>query len=344
MDTDLAPERLGQVLREARRNVGLSRRRAAKRTGIEASRLRRYERGDAPVPDEVLARLRALYGDALDDLVAPRAPLTVEPTRVVAAGIEQPLAQDDRDALLSAYAHLVLRLRGVGAGEPLPLRADDLTVLAVALGSDPDDVAQHVAAVVGCTRAEAAALHDEVLRRRVLVPAAGLAIGAVAYASAVLAAPDTPAPLTRPPARAQLAVAVPDVSGAAAPRPTPDAAATAPSAPSAPAATATPAATAAPAPAAHVAPPPADDAGGRDGGLSNATTTTTTTTTTTSSCRCPTARPSSRSATRSSSRRPATNRSRPRTNRRPEGAPGSARYARPLVPRLLPDEAAHAGL
>jgi hypothetical protein len=151
------------------------------------------------------------------------------------------------------------------------LRADDLTVLAVALGSDPDDVAQHVAAVVGCTRAEAAALHDEVLRRRVLVPAAGLAIGAVAYASAVLAAPDTPAPLTRPPAaplaRAQLAVAVPDVSGAAAPRPTPAAAAAAPSAPAA--------ATDAPAPAAaspaHVAPPPDDDAGGRNAGSSNAT-------------------------------------------------------------------------
>jgi transcriptional regulator with XRE-family HTH domain len=225
MDTDLAPERLGQVLRDARRTVGLSRRRAAKRSGIEPSRLRRYERGDEPVPDEALARLRALYGDALDDLVVPRAPLTVESTRVAAAGMEQPLAQDDRDALLSAYAHLVLRLRGVGPGEPLPLRADDLTVLAVALGSDPDEVARHVAAVVGCTRAEAAALHDEVLRRRVLVPAAGLAIGAVAYASAVLAAPDTPAPLTRPStaplaATASLAATAPVV---AAPAEAPDA-------------------------------------------------------------------------------------------------------------------------
>ncbi|HEX5613696.1 MAG TPA: helix-turn-helix transcriptional regulator [Acidimicrobiia bacterium] len=193
MDTDLAPERMGVLLREARQSVGLSRRRAAKRTGVEIGDLRAYERGDRAVPDDDLARLRSLYGDALDDLVAPRAPVSVDSHRLVMGGLETTLDADNRDALLSAYAHLVLRLRGVGPGEPLPLRADDLAVLAVALGSDPDDVARRVSEVVGCTRAEAAALHDEVLRRRVLVPAAGLAIGAVAFASAVLAAPGSPA-------------------------------------------------------------------------------------------------------------------------------------------------------
>lgn len=199
MDTDLAPERMGSLLREARQSVGLSRRRAAKRTGVDLGELRAYERGDRAVPDDTLARLRSLYGDALDDLVAPRAVVSVESHRLVIGGLETTLDPDNRDALLSAYAHLVLRLRGVGPGEPLPLRADDLTVLAVALGSDPDDVARRVSEVVGCTRAEAAALHDEVLRRRVLVPAAGLAIGAVAFASAVLAAPGSHGEPAAPP-------------------------------------------------------------------------------------------------------------------------------------------------
>jgi len=54
---DLAPPRLGSLLRGARKRGDMTRREVAARVGTTTSQLRRYERGDAPVPARVIASL-----------------------------------------------------------------------------------------------------------------------------------------------------------------------------------------------------------------------------------------------------------------------------------------------
>jgi transcriptional regulator with XRE-family HTH domain len=192
VDADVSAARLGALLHAARRASGLRRKEVAARAEVRTRDLRAWERGEADVPDEALARLAGLYGSALEDLVGVRVPLRVTTDRVVAGADEQAFDPTDRDAAFRAYAHLVLRLRGAAPGRPVPLRADDLAVLAVAVGSDPDEVAERVMAVLGCSRDEAVALHAAVLHRRVVLPAAGFALGAVALASVAFTAPPEP--------------------------------------------------------------------------------------------------------------------------------------------------------
>ena len=76
---DLAPPRLGSLLRGARKRGDMSRREVAARVGTTTSQLRRYERGDAPVPARVIASLAECYGSDLTAQFATRAPVRVEP-------------------------------------------------------------------------------------------------------------------------------------------------------------------------------------------------------------------------------------------------------------------------
>jgi transcriptional regulator with XRE-family HTH domain len=234
---DLPPERLGALLTRARLQAGLARFAAARGLGVSWARLRAWERGHpAPAPDD-LDRLLALYGVTLDDLVPERVPL------VVAEGTD--------DEIIESFVAVVRASRGARPGSRLRFRADDLHALAEALRTDADDVEEQIARVTGCTAAEAAQMHRELLRRRVLVPVAGLAAGAAAFTGVAVAStgstgPSGPGPVT--PAD----IATPAAQVAPSPRPTPPA----PAAPPAP--VTTPATPSAPGAAAEAAPPAAD--------------------------------------------------------------------------------------
>ena len=69
----------------------------------------------------------------------------------------------------------------------LALRSADIVALAGALGVDRDEIEARIAEVLGCTRAEARRLHGELLRRKVILPVAGLAAGMAAFAGAAYA-------------------------------------------------------------------------------------------------------------------------------------------------------------
>src|SRR5580704_6519120 len=58
---DLAPPRLGTFLKGARKQGSLTRREVARRVGTTPAELRRYERGDTPVPADVIAALAECY-------------------------------------------------------------------------------------------------------------------------------------------------------------------------------------------------------------------------------------------------------------------------------------------
>ena len=195
---DLAPPRLGTLLRAARKERGSTRREVAHRVGATPSELRRYERGDAPVPPSLVASLAECYGEDLTAQLATRAPIDLDTRRLVIGTESHTLESDDSDELLQRYIEIVARLRQSQPGEPIALRADDLVALSSALGQDAGYVEARIVELLDCTPFEAHSLHSEMLRRKLVMPLAGLAAGiammtgaGMAHASADAPAPDS---------------------------------------------------------------------------------------------------------------------------------------------------------
>jgi transcriptional regulator with XRE-family HTH domain len=200
---DLAPPRLGSLLRGARKRGSLTRREVAARVETTTSELRRYERGDTPVPARMIASLAECYGADLTSQLATRAPIEVEPHRVVVGNRAAHLESVDDDEVLTKYVGLVQRVRNSQPGEPIALRADDLIALSSALGHDSAEVEARIVELLGCTAREARSLHAEMLRRKLVVPVAGLvaSLAVVTGVGVAAASTGTPAHTTHPAAR-----------------------------------------------------------------------------------------------------------------------------------------------
>ena len=212
---DLAPPRLGTMLRGARKRGSLSRREVAARVETTTSELRRYERGDTPVPARVIASLAECYGADLTSQLATRAPVEVGAHRVVVGTEAAPIdSADDDDEVLAKYAGLVQRVRNSQPGEPIALRADDLVALSRALGHDKHEVEARIVELLGCTPREARSLHAEMLRRKLVVPVAGLVAGlavvtGVGVAAAATGGSGHSTPTSRPAATAPATTVAP---------------------------------------------------------------------------------------------------------------------------------------
>jgi len=221
---DLAPPRLGTLLRGARRARGLSRREVADRVGTTQSDLRRFERGDTPVPPHLVAEFAECYGQALTAQLATRAPIQVDRQRMVVGAEVATLESDDGDEVLGKYVGLVARLRQSQPGEPIALRTDDLVALSNAIGRNTDDVEARIVEVLGCTPREAHSLHAEMLRRKLVLPVAGLVAGlAIVTSVGVASASNRPsAPTTVAPTDTAVQQTVPVSHNIPAPTPTTD--------------------------------------------------------------------------------------------------------------------------
>jgi len=220
---DLAPPRLGTLLRGARRARGLSRREVADRVGTTQSDLRRFERGDTPVPPHLVAEFAECYGQALTAQLATRAPIQVDRQRMVVGAAVATLESDDADEVLGKYVGLVARLRQSQPGEPIALRTDDLVALSNAIGRNTDDVEARIVEVLGCTPREAHSLHAEMLRRKLVLPVAGLVAGlAIVTGVGVANASNPPSASTVPPTDTAVHQTVPVSHNIPAPTPTTD--------------------------------------------------------------------------------------------------------------------------
>jgi transcriptional regulator with XRE-family HTH domain len=258
---DIAPPRLGTMLRAARKERGLTRRDVAGRVDITPGHLRRIERGDAPVPPHLIAALAECYGEELAAQFATRMPIQVDERRIAVGSEIEVLESDDTESVLRTYVAIVARLRQSQPGAPIALRAADLVALSSALGQDAGQVEARIVDILGCSPHEAHSLHMEMLRRKLVVPVAGLVAGlavvtgvgvGVAHAATntapqpvpvTAAAPHVTAPPTTVVAKPALPVTPTTAAPAAvtpatqAPVATPTTAAPAPVTPAAPAAT-----------------------------------------------------------------------------------------------------------
>jgi transcriptional regulator with XRE-family HTH domain len=191
LDDAMPPERLGALLRSARKRRGLTRKQASATAGTTAAKLRRYERGDKPVPPAVCARLAECYGEDLTAHVPLRVPPQIDAGAIVVGGEQRTVGPDPED-VIAGFVDIVQRLRDSEPGEPLALRATDVAALAGALGRDRDEIERRIADALGCSPTVARKLHAELLRRKVILPVAGLAAGVAAFAGAAYTA-HTPA-------------------------------------------------------------------------------------------------------------------------------------------------------
>ena len=117
LDDAMPPERLGALLRGARKRRGLKRKEAAAAAGTTAAKLRRYEQGDEAVPADVCAQLAECYGDDLTAHVPLRVPPQVDGSTLAVGEIEQPVGPDVDD-VIAGYIDIVRRLRNTGPGDP----------------------------------------------------------------------------------------------------------------------------------------------------------------------------------------------------------------------------------
>jgi hypothetical protein len=208
----MPPERLGELLRTGRKRRGWKRKHAAAMVRITPEQLRAYEAGTETIPADVCTRLAECYGEDLTAHVPLRVAPVLDGTTLTVAGVDRSLATTTGEAVIAGYVEIVQRVRRTKPGDPLPLRAADLTAIAAVLDTDADTIEQRIIDALGCTRTEARSLHRELLRRRVVLPVAGLAASVVALAGvqAAHAMSNDAAPVPAPaPASASGPVVVP---------------------------------------------------------------------------------------------------------------------------------------
>ena len=150
--------------------------------GLKTAALRNYERGSEPVPDDVAGRLADTYDCDVSTLLPNRdvAPVILEPGYLRVGPASKTLRSDDPhpDEVLKGYLSLLYDMRDLKPGTRIPLRDHDLDVLAEALGGTSDAIEARLIELMHVSRDEAAAMAATLLRRRFVVPAAGLIFGA----------------------------------------------------------------------------------------------------------------------------------------------------------------------
>ncbi len=175
-------KRMGAALVEYRQRCGMSRRAVANESDIDSHRLKSYEQGRIRIPDRDLVTLAALYEVEVAELLPPRAPLDFDPQRStlrvsgVVRKVQDPGAGSY--AVLKEYLRIVYELRDTSRLERIPLREADLDALAEALGRKPKVIEQRLIELMDCSHSDAIAMRRVILRRRLVMPAAGLVIGA----------------------------------------------------------------------------------------------------------------------------------------------------------------------
>ncbi len=137
--------RIGDRLRRIRAQQGLSLADVQQRSEgrWKAVVVGAYERGDRAITVAKLAKLAAFYGVELRDVLPP-APAAAGRSGEEPAHVRLDLTRlDDGDPVVQAVARFVAHvrhLRGDHNGRVLTLRGGDLTTIAMAVGTDPDQL------------------------------------------------------------------------------------------------------------------------------------------------------------------------------------------------------------
>lgn len=187
----IPPRRLGALLSDARAARGYTLEDLAQRSNgrFSLAALSSIERGSRDVSDEDAHKLAAIYELESTSLVPPRSKLIVDLNEGLLAVDDRSLrvgrSAPSRDEVLARYLTLVYSMRRLEPGAALTLRVDDLDVLGRALRvgsrtleSDLESLMAHPESLLGW--------RSRLLKRRVLIPAAGVMVALLGVGALVL--------------------------------------------------------------------------------------------------------------------------------------------------------------
>ena len=211
--------RLGALLSSARVAGGITLEEVAERADghFTIAALASIERGTRDCTDTELRRLSEMYGLEATSLVPARSRLIIDVDEGVMAVDEHRTTLGrsiaDRQDVLSRYLAMVYSMRQVEPGARVPLRIEDLEVLGRALHIGSPIVECDLRALMANPR-DLVGWRSRVLRRRILIPAAGVLVAVCGVGTLVLVADDSPA--TTPGAGASARTITRAVAGAVA--------------------------------------------------------------------------------------------------------------------------------
>lgn len=158
--TDAFARRLGNLLVATRSAGGRSLRSMARSSGgdFSASALRALEAATAPTDEDVVARVAALYGCDLGQILPLRLPVSIRAGILSAGGVAAIFDPYNPASLLEAYLKLVRSLRRQQRAPAVDLRRDDIEVLAGFLGQSGDSVVDRLAVLMGAARPQRMAM------------------------------------------------------------------------------------------------------------------------------------------------------------------------------------------
>jgi transcriptional regulator with XRE-family HTH domain len=193
LDLELVPtRRLGRVLQTARAERGLNLDRVAEQTNHHFSpqALSAIEAGRLRLEADELEMLSDIYGVRSGQLIPDRGELVIDlEGGTLAAGVHHRALSDgdttDPEDVLIQYLSLVYAMRDIEPGRPVPLRDVDLVILAQALQDSPEQLETRLTALMSNPE-DRVGERTRRLRRRLVVPAAGVLVGATAIGVLVL--------------------------------------------------------------------------------------------------------------------------------------------------------------
>lgn len=188
--TTIVPaNRLGQLLAEARLRNGHDLAELADRSAglFTVGELSDLEAGHRLLDDAVVASVTSLYELDCGPIIPQRARLTIDLDQnlVTAAGRALPLDSTERDHIIDRYLSLVYVLRNRRPGTAVPLRQEDLAILAASLAERTELIEEQLLAVMESGSEPVHAL-VRWFKSRLWVPGAGALVGAVSIGTLVM--------------------------------------------------------------------------------------------------------------------------------------------------------------
>lgn len=177
--------RLGSLLERRREGYGLSIDDMARRSGgrFSSSELAVIEAGGRELDDSAIEALGLLYEFNSTPPIPQRSKLIIAADE--ASGMVEEWTEQSIREVFVRYLALVYLLRNRSLTEVLPMRTDDLQVIAQAFSTGTDVVQAALEELMGSEKA-AIGTQMDLLRRRLMVPAAGMFVGPTPQGSLIL--------------------------------------------------------------------------------------------------------------------------------------------------------------
>lgn len=189
--------RLGQLLAEARMRTGTDLAELARRSGGEFTigELSDLEAGHRVLDDGLIRTITRLYSLDCGPIIPQRAELTIDLDRnlVAASGKALPLSGNGRDHILDRYLSLVYVLRNRQPGSTVPLRDEDVAILAASLAERSELIEEQLLLAMQPDRTSVSGLVGW-FRNRLWVPGTGALVGVVSVGALVMVSMDSAAP------------------------------------------------------------------------------------------------------------------------------------------------------